>query len=343
MRRPLRGFTLVELLVVIGIVAVLAALLFPVFSRAREKARQVTCLNNLKQLMAETLIWSQDHEEMLPDVGQVWQEIGLTPKLRQCPTAGKSRRNAYVYNFNVAGKALGDDSLSVVRDHTRVIAFADGADASATNIAMSRTDVALRHNHKAMAVFLDGHVRPVVFGELATYYVGSQIWKPVPFTSNARYTATVKPEGTTIVCVGAPDFDWGNHIMCDPISDVPANSFCRLEFRIATPNKPFACGLSYDPPYMSHGFTVDTWAAPQDFARVSFWEKPPFTWVKTVNHWYNTNDLYAIERQVDGTVSYYINEDLVYVSEQATTAPLQFHYNAYNIGAEIRNLRYCVE
>ncbi len=337
-----RGFTLIELLVVIAIVAVLAALLFPVFAKAREKARQTTCANNQRQLMADTLMWAQDHDEMLPGTDNVWTEIGQTQKLRLCPTAGKARTNAYVYNANVADKALGDETLTQ-RGEQRVIVFADGASASATNIALKRTDVALRHTGKALAAFLDGHVQAVTFPELATYYVGNLTWKPVPFTSDARYTATVKPEGTTIVCTGPPDAEWGVHIMSDVIPDVPAGSFCRLEFTTTTPAKPFACGLSWDPPYMCHGFTCDTWATPTDFARVSFWERPPFTWVKSIDRWYSTADTYGIERQPDGTVHYYINDDLVYTSSLSVTNALQFHYNAYNIGAEINNLRYCVE
>jgi len=60
------GFTLVELLVVIAIIAVLAAILFPVFSRAREKARQAACQSNLKQLTLAFLMYAQDWDETFP-------------------------------------------------------------------------------------------------------------------------------------------------------------------------------------------------------------------------------------------------------------------------------------
>ncbi|MBM3502076.1 MAG: prepilin-type N-terminal cleavage/methylation domain-containing protein [Armatimonadetes bacterium] len=58
-----RGFTLIELLVVIAIIAILAAILFPVFARAREKARQASCLSNLKQLALGALMYVQDYDE----------------------------------------------------------------------------------------------------------------------------------------------------------------------------------------------------------------------------------------------------------------------------------------
>jgi prepilin-type N-terminal cleavage/methylation domain-containing protein/prepilin-type processing-associated H-X9-DG protein len=60
------GFTLIELLVVIAIIAILAAILFPVFAQARAKARQATCLSNLKQLGTAFMMYAQDYDETYP-------------------------------------------------------------------------------------------------------------------------------------------------------------------------------------------------------------------------------------------------------------------------------------
>ena len=73
-----RGFTLIELLVVIAIIAILAAILFPVFAQAREKARQTTCTSNLKQIGTAFMMYVQDYDETYPP----WTGMCPDPSLR---------------------------------------------------------------------------------------------------------------------------------------------------------------------------------------------------------------------------------------------------------------------
>src|SRR5690349_1198472 len=81
MRRTLRdylhAFTLIELLVVIAIIAILAAILFPVFAQAREKARTAGCLSNEKQIGVALQMYLQDNDEHMPTTcswGRAWDE-----------------------------------------------------------------------------------------------------------------------------------------------------------------------------------------------------------------------------------------------------------------------------
>src|SRR5919108_1783284 len=71
-----RGFTLIELLVVIAIIAILAAILFPVFAHARDKARGAFCLSNMRQMNLAVMMYVQDHDETFPFLNVRWMPSG---------------------------------------------------------------------------------------------------------------------------------------------------------------------------------------------------------------------------------------------------------------------------
>jgi prepilin-type N-terminal cleavage/methylation domain-containing protein/prepilin-type processing-associated H-X9-DG protein len=91
-----QGFTLIELLVVIAIISLLAAILFPVFAQARSKARQATCLSNMKQIATAVNMYTQDYDETMP-------ASGFSTDVPTAPTvwAGQSVVGAYVKNISV--------------------------------------------------------------------------------------------------------------------------------------------------------------------------------------------------------------------------------------------------
>ena len=101
--RSHHGFTLIELLVVIAIIAILAAILFPVFAQAREKARATQCLSNLKQVGMATRMYSQDYDEVLvPDyLYAVHSSYGTLPHGKPVLYLFPDLLQPYVKNSNV--------------------------------------------------------------------------------------------------------------------------------------------------------------------------------------------------------------------------------------------------
>jgi prepilin-type N-terminal cleavage/methylation domain-containing protein/prepilin-type processing-associated H-X9-DG protein len=124
-RRIVSGFTLIELLVVIAIIAILAAILFPVFAQAREQARATSCLSNTKQIALGELMYSQDYDEtiipwcivdrnavpLVPDqLNGVWTTL-IQPYV-------KNTQILYCPSFNVAATAKAMDQADCDGDGT---------------------------------------------------------------------------------------------------------------------------------------------------------------------------------------------------------------------------------
>jgi prepilin-type N-terminal cleavage/methylation domain-containing protein/prepilin-type processing-associated H-X9-DG protein len=128
-----RGFTLMELLVVIAIIALLTALLFPVFARAREQARRTDCASHLRRIHAAFLLYTQDNDERLPVQEVVWNvrdgfscwDVQLRPYLKnlqvlRCPSDTVSRPanvpglGTGLFRSYSMAEGLGDRSLAQV-------------------------------------------------------------------------------------------------------------------------------------------------------------------------------------------------------------------------------------
>lgn len=158
-----KGFTLIELLVVIAIIAILAAILFPVFAKAREKARQTACTNNQRQIVTAAQMYTQDHDEMFPESQEFWGVVAMEKGALKCPSKARLA-NGYVYNNRLSGRALGQitapEQEAVTADGEHAASAENNAVfATYENVAYRAVDFQTkRHNKKCIVSYVDGHV-----------------------------------------------------------------------------------------------------------------------------------------------------------------------------------------
>lgn len=193
-----RGFTLIEVLIVVAIISLLAAVLLPVFAQARERARQTSCVSNARQLSLGILMYAQDYDETLPPVAyedaagddEQWMEL-IEPYLKSeqiflCPSDAKSQRISYGLS-ELAFVDLEDDPstapLRLAAFQTPATTIMLGEVGTKDDYQEQVPDVfkmvepsddlddeddarpAARHFQRTSLAFMDGHAKPLRLGD----------------------------------------------------------------------------------------------------------------------------------------------------------------------------------
>ena len=241
-----RGFTLIELLVVIAIIAILAAMMFPVFSKAREKANQASCLNNQRQIATAIQIYVQDNDELFfPKSGTAAWSSYLGGKMGQvfdCPSrSGKGTESNPEYGFNgmLCGVPMGN-----VTSPAATVMTADRNMGSASTGAMLLnydSDIDPRHDSQAALSCVDGHCALVKVTTSVSNDLAAQGYSL--FLLNSNYLAQAYPDTLTLNGNGggSATYTW----VCSNALTLPAGCY-RVQASDPMPNMAVEYDVSMD-------------------------------------------------------------------------------------------------
>ncbi len=200
--RNQQGFTLIELLVVIAIIAILSAILFPVFSRARENGRRASCQSNEKQLVLAALQYAQDNDERLfghytgPASNQTTWMNRLQPYMKsvqlfRCPSEKDSTviggvtsaNTSYCYNNlrlndpQSNSETAAGQALAAIANVAETVIFAESVDRSGSRYTCNPTGTnppLAPHLEGGVFSFVDGHVK--WYPQTHTIFRAATLW-----------------------------------------------------------------------------------------------------------------------------------------------------------------------